>query len=324
MLLKDVKKGDKFEGFAILSDLEERTTGQGKPYISFLLKDKEVSVFGKVWDTKLEDIKALKISEGQVVKVSGSISEWNEELQITIDKDNGVKMRGVVSSDEINVNDFVKSAPVETEDMFQYLRNVIKQFKNKTLKDIVGNILGENKEKLTYYPAAKQIHHAYKGGLLYHIYEMTKLAESYMDKYSNLNYDLLMSGVMLHDIGKLKELNSNAVGVADFSTSGRLLGHTIEGIKMVNRAVVLLESSGQEVDEESVELLEHMIASHHYEEQWGAYQKPMIIEAQLLHHLDLLDSKMEVFSSNLKNVDEGKFSQNIFGLENRKIYNHKL
>lgn len=179
----------------------------------------------------------------------------------------------------------------------------------------------DNKDKLVYYPAAKKVHHAIRGGLLYHTYRMFKNAQSIASVYHTyINRELLISGVILHDIGKVRELDSNKLGVVDdYSKEGKLLGHIVEGVIMVHDAAKELQTP-----EEIELLLKHMIVSHHGLEENGSPKKPMTLEAEILHYLDEMDASVYQFEDTLKGVSKGKFSDKQFFLGNIQLYKNEL
>ena len=171
-----------------------------------------------------------------------------------------------------------------------------------------------------YYPAAKSNHHSIKGGLLYHITTMLKLAENICGIYDFLNRDLVYAGVILHDMAKIKEMSSNEMGIVDeYTLEGTLLGHITQGIKEI-------EVIGKEVNADSkiIMLLQHMVLSHHYEPEYGSPVKPLIPEAEMLHYLDVMDARMYDMKKAIKETKENEFSERIWSLDSRRIYNHGM
>ena len=204
--------------------------------------------------------------------------------------------------------------------MFNELHKIVSSFKNDDIRNILLEILSIKKEKLLYYPAAKSNHHSIKGGLLYHILSMIKLGEKICELYSIVNKELLFAGIILHDIEKTEEMNSSELGiVSTYTVEGQLLSHLIQGITLVDRV-----SSKVGASSEIRMLLQHMILSHHYEPEYGSPIKPMIIEAELLHYIDVIDARMYDMKKILDGVDEGNFSERIFSLNNRKVYKPKF
>ena len=167
-----------------------------------------------------------------------------------------------------------------------------------------------------YYPAAQKNHHAELAGLLYHEKRMLMMAERVCEVYTNLNKDLLMAGVILHDIEKIDEIESNELGISPgYSFEGKMLGHLVLGVREIEKLSIELGMS-----REKAVMLEHMMLSHHYEPDFGSPKKPMFIEAEMLHYLDMIDAKMFDMEEVLEKTEPGKFSERIWTLNNRTLY----
>lgn len=325
MQIKDLKVGEKVDLFGLITTIKEKVDTNKKKYLDLLLEDKTGSVYVKFWQTSLEDLMTFGDFEcGKLVKIRATVDKWQENKQLIPEKspkDNKIPLIRLANEDDgVNVEDYVKCAPIESKLMLENLFDIIKDFENETLKVVCDKVLTENEEKLIYFPGAQIIHHAMKGGLLYHIHTMVQLAIPIGDRYPNINKELLLSGVIVHDIGKLSELDSDTNGkVANYTKEGSLLGHTIQGIKMLNTLIRDLE-----VDYDTILLLEHMIASHHFDETWGAYQKPAFVEAEILHHLDMIDSRASMIAEITDNLETNEFSESMSYLNKRKIFRHAL
>ena len=179
-------------------------------------------------------------------------------------------------------------------------------------------MLQDNKEKILTFPAAEKLHHAMMGGLLYHTLSMLKLAQCVSSIYPCIDKDLLYSGVILHDIAKMREYTLNDAGVID--------GHTVEGV-LLGHLVMGAEDIGRKCDElgipsEKKYLLQHMIASHHGKPEFGAAVRPGFIEAEVLSQIDLLDANMYEMADAVKDVKPGEFTGRLWMLDNRRLYNH--
>jgi 3'-5' exoribonuclease len=167
-----------------------------------------------------------------------------------------------------------------------------------------------------YYPAASKNHHAEFAGLLYHMKRMLMAGQGLCQVYTDLNRDLVCAGVIVHDIQKIFEIQSDENGVSPgYSFEGQLLGHIVMGIKYMDR---LTEELG--FPREKAIMLEHMILSHHYEPEFGSPKRPLFPEAEVLHYLDILDARMYDMYSALETTDPGMFSDRIWTLDNRRLY----
>lgn len=194
--------------------------------------------------------------------------------------------------------------------MLQELYDAADGFASEPLRLITREMLDRFREKLLYYPAAQRIHHAERGGLLHHTTGMLRLAKAILTQYTWLNADLLLAGVILHDLCKTEEMDSNEMGVVrDYSREGLLLGHLVLGVNRIQEAANKLGISG-----EPVLLLQHMMLSHHGEAEFGSPRKPMFPEAEALHWVDLLDARMNEMQTAVQKLKPGVFSEKIWSL----------
>ncbi|GFZ34318.1 hypothetical protein CSC2_48440 [Clostridium zeae] len=312
--ISEFEQNERVEGFFLIKSVSLKTANaNGKKYLDFALGDSTGEIAGKLWEVNEENENLFK--ENTIVKIRGMVSAWQGNLQLKIEK-----IRNIDQGDSINIQDYVQSAPFDSEYMFDRIKQYIEKMKNEDIKNIVGYLFNDSKDKLMYYPAAKKNHHAIRGGLLYHIMTMLNVAENLSSIYTFLNKDLLYAGVILHDLAKMKEMNSNELGiVGEYSLEGTLLGHITQGIKDVE---VVGESF--KANREVIVLLQHMILSHHYEPEYGSPVKPMIAEAEMLHYIDIIDARMYDIRRVTGETEEKQFSERLWSLENRRIYNHNL
>lgn len=311
--INEFEAGKRIEGFYLIKSVDCKTTNSNnKKYLDFVLGDKTGEINAKLWECNEELEKTY--SSNMLVKVRGTSLMWQNSIQLKIEK-----IRLVTEEDAVKVSDYVPTAPYESEDMFNLILDFIDDIKSDDLKNIVTYIINEKKDKLMHYPAAKKNHHALRGGLLFHITTMLRAADKLCEIYTTLNKSLLYSGVILHDMAKLEEMEASELGiVSDYTVEGQLLGHIIQGIKNVEIAG---EKTG--ADKEVVMLLQHMILSHHYEPEYGSPVKPMIPEAEMLHYLDIIDARMYDMNKVSKDTKAGELSDRIWSLENRKVYKPK-
>lgn len=303
------KQGTMIQGFYLVKTAECRTTATGKKYLDLLLADGTGEFPAKLWDCSQEDEERF-VSQ-VLIKVKGTISEWQNKPQLKVEK-----IRLTEAADNVAVTDFVPAAPRPADEMYQELQSYIAKIGKKDIRDIVRTIIEEKKEKLLVYPAAKQNHHAIRSGLIYHILTMLQAGEKMCQIYTALDSDLLFAGIMLHDIAKLDEMDSSEWGiVSQYTTEGELLGHIIQGIKLIERTAELVGA-----DREVSLLLQHMVLSHHYEPEFGSPKKPMIPEGEMLHHLDMIDARMYDMQKVLTTTEAGQVSDKVWVLENRKLY----
>lgn len=307
-----LKTDDEIQEYFIVKAVSIKVGANGKQYLDILLGDNSGEAPSKKWDIAEGELPALKeIKEGDVVKVKAQVTNWNGQKQMKIGR-----IRKANEQDELDYSDFVKAAPEKAEDMYQFLLSRIEAMTDEDLKGICLRVLTDNKEKMMYYPAAQKNHHAQKSGLLYHLKRMIMTGDAICNVYTNLNRDLVAAGVLLHDIEKLNEIMADELGIASgYSFEGQLLGHIIQGIKLVDR---LGEELG--ISREKTIMLEHMILSHHYEPEFGSPKKPLFPEAEILHYLDMMDARMFDMEEALSGAEPGDFSERVWTLDNRRLY----
>ncbi|MFL0197227.1 3'-5' exoribonuclease YhaM family protein [Clostridium sp. WILCCON 0269] len=312
MKIKDLIHNKPNDIFLMVNEIEEGVTSNNSPYIKFTFTDGKDSIKGIMWDKSIADISP--ISSGSLIKIRAIPKTYRSALQLTVSQ-----CRLTTKDDTVSIEDFVKTSPVKPIDIYNELVTEVSHFKNENFKKVVVKLLEDNKDKLLYYPAAKVVHHAIQGGLLYHIYRMYKSGLALADIYEyEINKELFISGIILHDIGKLNELSSNTYGVVeDYSTEGKLLGHIVQGVIMLHDAARELNIA---MEDELV--LKHMLISHHGSEENGSPRKPMILEAQLLNKIDEIDAIIYQFQDTLGDLEKGTFSENKFFLKNIQIYKH--
>lgn len=297
--------------FYMIRTADKKITAKGMPYLDLMLCDKTGEISAKLWDYK-EEVSGM-FSVGDIVKIRGSVSPYNGVDQLRIER-----IRKANSADGVDPSDFVPSADYTGEAMFSELMNIACSFSDEEIKALVTAIYEENKEKLLYWPAAFRLHHAMRGGLLYHTLSIVRLAQSVCDIYPSVNRDLLIGGAMLHDIAKTTEFTVNDAGTASgYSLEGNLVGHLAKGAMMIEKTAERLGTS-----EQIKLLLEHMVLSHHGEPEFGAAVRPMFIEAELLSELDLMDARIYELEEAVGGVADGEYTNKMWALDNRKFYNH--
>lgn len=307
---KELEENKKTATVALLTLIEEKETKGGKPYCVLTLSDGESTIEAKLWNNAKADV---AVEEKSLITAELYPKEYQGTLSYEV-------FRYGKAPDDLSITDFVVKAPYQPEAMYDeilsLLRKAVPEKEESDLVDMVINIYEDNKEKLLYWSAAKAVHHNCYGGLLYHTFRMVRAA-FVLAKIYPVDKELLLAGCALHDIGKLIELETDAMGIADYSVDGALFGHALLGCEMITK-----ESVRNAYNEEKVRLLKHMIASHHGELDWGAVTKPSIPEAMMLHEIDMIDSRMYQFEQTFEKLEPGEMSDRIFGLDAR-VYRMK-
>ena len=301
----DIVKDQRFDGFLLVRSAEQRTGGNGAKYLDMNLGDRTGEINAKVWDGNVAAPAA-----GSVVKVRGGTLEYNGRLQLRVER-----IRPVQPADGVDMSQLTPCAPEPVEQMLGELLSTAEAFSSQPLKAITLHLLSRFDEKLRYYPAAQRIHHAELGGLLHHTTGMLRTAKLITQAYPFLDRDLLYAGVILHDLCKTEEMDSDKMGVVrDYSREGLLIGHLVLGVTRIQEAANELGITG-----EPVLLLQHMMLSHHGEAEFGSPRKPMFPEAEALHWIDLLDARMNEMQAAMVKVKPGAFSDKIWSLD-RRLY----
>jgi 3'-5' exoribonuclease len=271
----------------LVQSKEIRQKKSGDPYLSLTLCDKTGDIDAKMWDNAAEVMDTFERDD--FVRMKGILQIFHNRPQLTIHKLQRVDER------EVDFADFFPASARDPEEMWAELSGIVASIANPYLRSLVEKILGDPATAQAYKlaPAAKTIHHAFLSGLIEHVLSMCALAKAvgahYKDK--DIDLDLLLAGVILHDIGKTQELTyDRGFGYSD---DGQLLGHIVIGIRLIEDQI---RSMG-DFPPKLRTLLEHMILSHHGQLEFGSPKMPLFPEALLLHQLDNLDSKMECMRS---------------------------
>ena len=310
--IRDFKTGERFNDLFVVKSIDIRPGKTGKHFLNIDLADATGQINGKKWELFESEKPFLEsLKPGAIVRAEGKITDFNGNLQLNIEKLSPLK-----EGEEYDRAELYKAAPEDSESMYDYIVGKLNSLEDEDLKKLSLSFYEENKERLMYYPAAMRNHHAEYGGLLYHVKRMMMAGEKMCEVYTNLDRDLLLAGVALHDIEKLNEIISDENGVSPgYTTAGQMLGHLVMG------AVVIADKCKElGIDEEKAMMLEHMSLSHHYEPEFGSPKKPVFPEAEMLHYLDMMDAKMYDFKENLDSIEPGEFTDKIFTLDNRRLY----
>jgi 3'-5' exoribonuclease len=264
----------------------------GEPYLALTLGDRSGQLEAKMWDNVEEVLNAFE--QDDFLKIKGLVNKYKNRFQLTIHK-----LRKLGES-EIEFADYLPKTSRNIDDLWQVLGEFVGSFQNPHLKGLVLAFMSDPEIAAAYRsaPAAKTLHHAYIGGLLDHVVSLFRSCDLICRNYSQVNRDLLLTGVFLHDIGKIHELTYNRS--FSYTTRGQLLGHMIIELEMLQAKLARFPDFPAELKT----LLEHLIISHHGEYAFGSPKLPMFPEALLLHYMDDLDSKMEAMRAHFERESE--------------------
>ena len=299
------------DGFGLVKTIDKKLNVKNVPYLDITLCDKSGEINAKLWDYKEELHGTYKVND--LVKFRGLLSQFNGTDQLRIDR-----IRLVMDVDGVDISDFVPSSEYSGEMMYGEILNILDSFRDTDLRKITKAILEDHKDQLLFWPAAFKLHHAMRGGLLYHTLSILRMAQSVCKIYPSIDRDLLFAGAILHDIAKIQEYDVGETGVAEsYSIKGNLLGHLVMGAMEIDKKAKELG-----IPEKTAVLLEHMAISHHGEPDFGAAVRPLFIEAEVLCQLDTLDATIFEMAHSIGEVEKDAFTQRQWALDNRKLYNH--
>jgi 3'-5' exoribonuclease len=306
-----------FDSFFLVLSKQQRTTKQNKPYLTLTLSDKTGQIEGRAWEPGDPRI-AKDFERGDLVKVRGSVTRFDDRCQLKVDQ-----LRKA-SADEADLRDMLPATARDVGELWKELEAAVESIASPDLKRLLNALLGDVELAKAYSeaPAARQLHHAWLGGLLEHVVSLLGLADSVAAHYPLLDRDLLVTGVILHDIGKVRELTWETG--FDYSVEGVLLGHIQMGANLVDKTIAGLP----DFPERLRTLVLHMILSHHGKLEFGSPKLPMTPEALALSFIDDFDAKMRAIESEFeKAAREGRrldeLTGKVWALDQRQLLNTK-
>ncbi|MGV3489025.1 MAG: 3'-5' exoribonuclease YhaM [Tuberibacillus sp.] len=305
-----LSEGDPVNQFLMIKSAARAVASNGKPFMTLILQDVSGDIEAKLWDTTPDD-EAAYVGEA-VVKVEGEVSSFRGKKQLRIRN-----IRLATDRDSYHISDLIPTAPMQVSEMVDKVTQYIFEIKNSAMQRITRALLKKHQKAFFEYPAAMKNHHEYMSGLAYHVVSMLDLAKAIASIRPELDTDLLYSGIILHDMGKVIELSG--ANSTTYTLEGKLLGHISIMVNEIGETAKMLEIEGEEVV-----LLQHMILSHHSKGEWGSPKPPLIREAEVLHMIDNLDAKLNMMSRALEQTKPGEFTERLFAMDNRSFYKPKL
>ena len=288
--IKELSDGDTVNEIFLLADKQLRANRNGDTYLLATLRDKSGVVSGLMWNVTEQRMQS--ISAGDMVHVKGKVQLYQGGLQMI------VTFIDTAPESSYSMEDFQTEPQANVGPLLDRLKELLGSLKCEKLRTLGECFLSDKAlvDAMCAAPAGIKAHHAYQGGLIEHIVSMAEVADRLCDHYPELNRDLLLLGVLLHDLGKVRELSWDPT--LAYTDEGQLLGHMNIAIEILNEKLLLArgELKGQEVDKEVVLRLKHMILSHHGTHEFGSPRVPMTPEAIVLHHIDNLDAKLHEFT----------------------------
>jgi 3'-5' exoribonuclease len=283
--IRDLKINDPVTSFFQVRNPQRRLRKTGEPFVTLMLADGTGELPAVMW----EDGEGIgeRLREGDLVKVQGMVGSYQGERQVTIHR---IRL---AREGEAALADFLPTTEADVSAMMVYLQETIHGLANEPLRHLLARLFDEEGFRAAFAaaPAAKELHHAYAGGLLEHTVSVVKLCDTIAAHYGDpVDRDLLLASAILHDAGKIFELTWERG--FDYSDEGRLLGHIAQGVLFVEDRIAQIPEFPERL---RMELL-HNILSHHGEYEWGSPRRPKTVEALILHAVENLDGKINLFS----------------------------
>lgn len=305
----DYKNGDQMSLEAVIKKSDYRLAKNGKNFLSLVFEDKSGQIPGKFWDASEDDAKRFRV--GTVVQLDGKRDIYQGKPQVIINH------LGPLDPNTVDMSQFIQTAPIKRVDMENEFEDIFLEITNGAWNRVVRYLFKKYHDQFFTSAAAKVNHHDFQGGLAYHTLSMVHLAEKIADQYPQIDKALLIAGACLHDLGKTIEL-SGTLDV-EYTFEGNMLGH----ITIIDEEIVKAAQELKiDLDSEDMVMLRHMVLSHHGFLEYGSPERPKLLEAEVLHYIDVLDASINMISKALDKTEKGKFSERIFGMDNRAFYKH--
>ena len=304
--VKEFREKERHTMNLLVKNVLKGVTQKGSPYLSLVLQDNSGTIDGKLWDASPEDIAAAV--PGHVEQLTFEVLDYNNALQLRI---NSIRD---LDQNEVDLSEYVMASPVAVSELKSQIGGYIRSIQNETLRTLVEAMYKKVGKAFFDYPAASRIHHNYLGGLAEHTVGMANLAEHIAAQYPVLDRDLLISGVLIHDMGKTAELGGLVSN--EYTLEGKLTGHISIGHGWLVETAQELGLS----DRPETLLLRHMILSHHGKHEFGSPVLPAIPEAEALFLIDNMDARMNSLRQALSQVKPGNWTPKMFAFENRQFY----
>ncbi len=295
VFVADLSEGRQVNDLFLISRKTLAETKAGKPYLALTLMDRSGEIEARLWDNaeRFDEQAAV----GNIIAVQGTAKSFRDQLQLTI---NSLRR---VDEGSVPPADFMPASKYDVSEMRAELLQLIDGITDAELKALLNAVFQEQfLEQFITAPAAKRMHHAYLGGLIEHTLSVAGLAGKISDHYPELDRDLLLTGALLHDIGKTREFSYKTVPF-DYTSPGRLIGHLVIGCEMVRQAAAAVPNLAPE----RLDRLIHLVLSHHGRHEFGSPCLPMTMEAILLHYMDDMDAKMNYIGRLSEQVEENEY-----------------
>jgi len=291
--INQIEPGETIDDIYIVRDPILRSTTRGDLYIAMFLLDRSGQLNGRMWQATETIYKALP--KPGFVHIQGRSELYQNNLQIII---NNISL---VDASKVQIDDFLPRTDKDTKQMFEDVKKIVSRIKNPQLKALVGAFLADAElmEKFRNAPGAMKLHHSYIGGLLEHTHNMLRVAVAILPLYPDVQADLVLAGIFLHDIGKTEELSYDMA--FSYTDSGQLIGHIVKSLLMINQKADALRAKDTQIEQTVMDALGHIILSHHGQYEFGSPKLPATAEAFMVYYIDDLDAKLNQVTAAIDN-----------------------
>jgi len=291
--INEIEPGETIDDIYMVREPIIRSTTRGDLYIAMFLSDRTGQINGRMWQATEAAYKALP--KPGFVHIQGRSELYQNNLQIIV---NNVS---VVDAKDVRIEDFLARTDKDTDKLFEEVKKIVGRIKNPQLKSLVEEFLADTElmEKFRNAPGGIKLHHNYLGGLLEHTHNMLRVALAILPLYPDVQSDLVLAGIFLHDMGKTEELSYDMA--FSYTDSGQLIGHIVKTVLMVNQKADALRAKGTQIDQTILDSLEHIILSHHGAFEFGSPKLPATPEAFMVYFIDDLDAKVNQVTMAIEN-----------------------
>jgi len=288
--VKDIKTGDKVSEVFLAAEKNLAYSQKGSPYLNLRLRDRTGEVDGKIWENALVWDKAFK--KGDLIRIQARALIFKNTIQLSI-----IEVKKVEDG-EVELADYFPVARGDHAEMFAGILGYVEQVRTPCLAVLLRAFFRDEAIVSLFRraPAAKGFHHVYIGGLLEHTLSVVQLLDQAAGHYAGINRDLLITGGILHDIGKIYEFSYERI--VEYSDPGRLVGHIVMGVEMVDAKIATIPDFPEQMAME----LRHLILSHHGVLEYGSPKRPKTLEALIVHYMDDLDAKVNAFQEYIRDA----------------------
>lgn len=303
--IKDLTVGDNVTIPLVVMQVTNRSTRNQKPYLDMVLYDGQINIPAKIWDFAADRPHPRK---DVVYDVNADVGEWQSNKQLTV--------KSMRINQDLTILDFTPNSGHDPATVFTEAYTLMSDVKDDTLRELAIKILEDLRQLWLTIPGAKTIHHAFAAGTLIHSLSVAKLAKAMAQITPGANVDLATVGGMLHDVGKLSTYKFEGLSV-EYTDEGMQCEHVFMGAEFVGNFADNNQLTNSDRAEEKINLLRHIILSHHGTLDFGSPVEPHCIEAFIVHAADYVDANAEMINEAAENTSSSKWTDKIYGQSNR-------